>query len=146
MAIFMQTVAEMIEYTPENKKRMGIALATLLINFIATLCTFSFTVDTQNNHWKAIIFNFVFSFTGILCPYSVFSMLLPQWLTWHGFAIVCAVLTFIKCYNELQLIGIWFCQKIFDSMMYVIEKLSMLIFGSWSPTDAMVNKMHKLLS
>lgn len=135
MATLVQTIAQMTKFTSENKIRMGISLASLLVNFFAALWTFSLPNDIQQNHWKVVVFNIVFIITGILPPYSAFSMLVPHWLTWYGFAIICCVVTFVKGYNILEIMYTCSSQKVNVATKYVIEKFTLLNKTRQLPID-----------
>nr|GEX68757.1 hypothetical protein [Tanacetum cinerariifolium] len=127
MGILVPTIAEMTQPTTENKMLMGISLATLVMNFIATLWIFPQISDLAEDHWKVVTFNIVFIFTGILSPYLAFSILIPRWGTWQGFAIICTMVVFVKVYNVLSIVLIWIYRKIVVAMDYVTEKFLVLI-------------------
>ncbi|PWA39253.1 hypothetical protein CTI12_AA573570 [Artemisia annua] len=120
----------------ENHIRLGISLGAIVVNFAAYLWVSTLTDDIPHNHWKVIVFKIVFFFTGILSPYATFSMLAPEFFTWYGFAIICCVITICKCYNELKSKFIWAYKKVADATKHVIGKLSKLIWGDQSETNA----------
>ena len=126
MGILVQTTAQVTKCSAENRKRLAISLATLLINFVVALWAFSRRHDIQQNQSKIVIFNIVFIFTGILSPYANLSILVPEWFTWHGFVIICAFVTIVKGYN---VIVAWFKQKVVLAVRYKIDKLWVLVFG-----------------
>ncbi|KAD3069209.1 hypothetical protein E3N88_37089 [Mikania micrantha] len=123
MGILETTIPQMIELTPENKTKMGISLATLVLNFVDGLWVLSQTDATQHNDWKASMFKL----TGILSLYFAFSMLIPiQWLTWLGAIIICTIVTCIESRYISLLIYNWSCPKMTFVMNYVIEKFNIL--------------------
>ncbi|GJY47732.1 hypothetical protein Tco_0436795 [Tanacetum coccineum] len=126
MGILVPTIAQMTQPTTENKMLMGISLATLVMNFIATVWIFPQISDLAKDHWKVVTFDIVFIFTGILSPYLAFSVLIPRWGTWQGFAIICTMV-FVKVYNVLSIVLIRTYRKVVVAMDYVTEKFLVLI-------------------
>lgn len=138
VGILVQAIVQLTERTIENKIRVAISLITLVMNFVASLGMFFSTGDIHHTHWRDAVCKTVFLFTGVLSPYSAFYVLLPQWVTWHGFAIICSVLTFVKSYNMLQFMFTWFFQKNHTAIKYVTDKFSLSVFRCELPVDVSV--------
>ncbi|KAJ0582390.1 hypothetical protein HanHA300_Chr04g0151731 [Helianthus annuus] len=88
----------------------------MLVNFIVATWLFSQTGDTQMQHkdWKT----FMFKLTRVVSLHFAFSLLLPEWFTWLGFATICTIMIFkeLAGHNKLQPIYDWSYKK-FDSAM-----------------------------
>ena len=139
VGILVQAIVQLTVCTIENKIRVAISLLTLLMNFVASLGVFFSTGDIHDHkHWRYAVCKTVFLFTGVLSPYSAFYVLLPQWVTWHGFAIICSVLTFVKSYNMLKFMFTWLFQKNRIAIKYVIDKFSLSVFRCELPVDVSV--------
>lgn len=134
--ILVQTIAQRADQSADaNHIRLGISLGAIAVNLAAGLWALTLTEDIPHNHWKAIVFKMVFVFSGILSPFAAYSILAPDWLT-YGFAIICTVITLYKCYNVLKSTFIWAYEKVVDTTIYVIGKLSKLICGDQLETNA----------
>ncbi|KAL8254040.1 hypothetical protein R6Q59_032261 [Mikania micrantha] len=135
VGILLQSIVQLSESNTENKIFIAMSLAALVINFVASLWVFSPADNIRHKCRKTMVFKIIFEVTAILSPYLAFYVLLPEWVTWHGFLVLCMVLTLWKSYNTIQFICTWSCHKVAFAVKSIKNKLLFLISICESSTD-----------